>query len=182
MLELNFNPFPILETERLILREITPEDAPAFFLCRSDKETMKFIGRPLHKTVTDTEALIKVIMERVNENIAINWAITLKEDSKFIGTISYHDIIKEHYRAEVGYMLLPAYWRKGIVSEALKAVLDFGFTNLKLHSIEAKINPHNTASANLLKKHKFVREAYFKEDFFFEGKFYDTEIYSLLSS
>lgn len=180
MVELNFKPFPVLETERLLLREITLEDAPAFFLCRSDAETMQYIGKPLHQTVAETEALIKLIIERVNSNTAINWAITLKEDLKFIGTISYHDIIKEHFRAEVGYMLLTGYRRKGIVNEALKAVLDFGFENLKLHSIEAKINPSNTASANLLKKHGFVKEAYFKENYFFEGSFQDTEIYSLL--
>ncbi|MGZ4038931.1 MAG: GNAT family N-acetyltransferase [Bacteroidia bacterium] len=180
-MDINFNPFPVIETERLLLREITLADAPDFFLLRSDKETMKYIGKPLHQTVADTEALIQIIIDRVKTNAAINWGISLKEDPKFLGSISYHDITKEHFRAEVGYMLHPSYRKKGITNEALKAVLDFGFAKLKLHSIEAKINPSNTASANLLKKHGFVKEAYFKQNYFFEGSFQDTEIYSLLA-
>ena len=182
MLEFNFNPFPTLQTERLILREVTLQDAEDFFVARKDKETMKYIGKPLHKTISETEDLIKKIMEGIRNNEVISWAIALKENQKFIGTISYHRIEKENYRAEVGYMLLPAYWRRGLVNEALKTVLNYGFTKMNLHSIEAKINPRNTASSNLLKRNGFIKEAYFKEDYFFEGKFQDTEIYSLLAT
>ena len=181
MLELNFHPFPTLETERLILRKITLDDAPDFFLSRSDKETMKYICKPLHKTLADTEKLINEITDGIEKNTFISWAIALKEDNKQIGTIGYHRILPEHYRAEVGYMIARPHWKKGIAGEALTAVLHFGFTHLKFHSIEAKIDPHNAASANILKRHAFVKEAYFKEDYFYEGKFLDTEIYSLLA-
>lgn len=181
MLTFNFDPFPTIETERLLLREVTLEDAPDFFTGRSDPKAMQYICKPLHKTVSETEDLIKQIKENILANSAIAWAITLKEEGKFIGSISYHHIIPEHHRAEVGYMILPPYWKKGIASEALKAVLDHGFTKMKLHSIEAKIDPRNIDSANVLKKNNFVREAYYKEDYLYEGKFLDTEIYSLLT-
>ena len=77
-------------------------------------------------------------------------------------------------------MLHPAFWKKGIMKEALLHVIDFGFDEMNLHSIEANINPDNTASAMLLESTGFVKEAYFKEDYFFNGAFHDTIIYSRL--
>lgn len=87
-----------------------------------------------------------------------------------------------NYRAEIGYLIAPAHWRKGLVSEALTAVITFAFEEMRLHSIEANINPQNEASRRLLLKHGFVKEAYFKEDYYFNGKFLDSEIYSLISN
>ena len=109
------------------------------------------------------------------------WAITLKENpSKAIGSICFWRMLKEHYRAEIGYALDPAYWRKGIMKETILKTLDYGFSTLGLHSIEARINPHNIASASVLESTGFVREAYFKEDFFRRGAFEDTAVYSRL--
>ena len=88
---------------------------------------------------------------------------------------------KENFRAEIGYALLPDYYKKGIADEALKAVIDYGFNTMNLHSIEANLNPDNIASAELLEKNNFEKEAYFKENYYFEGKFIDSLIYSLLT-
>ncbi len=93
----------------------------------------------------------------------------------------YLNFKKENYRAEFVYALHPDHWGKGIMNEVAEAVIDYGFKVLKLHSIEANINPENIASQKLLEKHKFVKEAYFKENFFWEGKFLDSAIYSLLA-
>ena len=111
----------------------------------------------------------------------IAWGISFHETPEMIGNISFHRIEKENHRAEIGYMLHPKHWRQGIINEAMKAVLDYGFSVMNLHSIEANINPENVASSNLLKKRGFVKEAYYKENYFFDGKFIDTEIYSLLA-
>jgi len=181
MLELNFHPFPILETERLKLRSISNDDAKALFTLRNDVYVMRYLDRPLHRSVDDTVEMIQKIRDGVENNTAIAWAIALKDELDFIGTISFHRIEKENHRAEIGYMLHPDHWRKGIISEAMKKVLEYGFTAMKLHSIEANVNPDNTASSNLLKKHGFVREAYFKENYFFQDKILDTEIYSLIT-
>lgn len=78
-------------------------------------------------------------------------------------------------------MLHPQYWNKGLMSEAISKVIDFGFNEMKLHSIEAVINPANNVSRQVLKKFDFIKEAYFKEKFFFEEKFWDQEVYSLLN-
>ena len=98
-----------------------------------------------------------------------------------IGSVSFHRIEKEHYRAEIGYMLHPQYWKKGIMNEALEKVIDYGFNELGLHSIEAHINPSNSASSNILLRNGFVKEAHFKENFYFNGSFRDTIIYSKLN-
>ena len=180
MLELNFTPFPVLETERLILRNIAMSYEEDIFLLRSNIDAMKYIHRPLAKTIEDARALIDKMAGMTTNNEGIQWGISLKNDSRIIGTIGYHRTDKEHYRAEIGYMLDPAYWNKGISSEAASKVIDFGFNQMKVHSIEAKINPANIYSSRLLLKQNFVKEAYFKEDFFWNGEFLDTEVYSLL--
>jgi ribosomal-protein-alanine N-acetyltransferase len=180
MLEFNFHPFPVIQTDRLILRDTTMDDAPKLFELRKDVDVLRYINRPPHRTLDDTRELIQKIMDGIKSNDAIAWAVTLKNEPGLIGTISYHRIEKEHHRAEIGYMLHPLYWRKGIINEAMVAILDYGFRAMKLHSIEANVNPDNVASSNLLKKHGFVKEAHFKENYFSDGNFSDSEIYSLL--
>ena len=181
MLETNFSPFPEIKTQRLLLRRMTAADAPEVLKMRSNETVMQFIDRPLTKTIYDAEAWIQLVNDALESNKGINWAITLRtQPDKQIGTIGFWRIIKEHYRAEIGYMLNPTHWRTGIMKEALLAVHDFGFKQMKLHSIEAHINPANVASAAILQSAGYVREAYFREDYFFKGTFLDTAIYSLL--
>jgi [ribosomal protein S5]-alanine N-acetyltransferase len=179
MLDINFTPFPNLETERLLLRRLANEDVNEIFALRSDKEVMKYIPRPLAKTNEEALAHIAMINEKIDLNEGINWAITLKNNPKLIGIIGHYKIKPEHYRAEIGYMLLPEYHGKGIVSEAIKEVVNYGFQVMKLHSIEAIIDPENFASEKVLQKNGFVKEAHLKENEFYEGLFLDTVIYSI---
>lgn len=183
MLELNFNPFPVLETERLLLScvEMVPAHIDAVFKFRSDCEAMRFIGKPLATTRTDAEEMIQRMNSNLETNSGIGWGIWIKNTNTLIGTAGYHRIVKENYRAEIGYMLLPEYWNQGIMSEAIKEILGYGFNTLKFHSIEAIIDPRNERSSALLKKFNFVKEAHFRENYFFNGSFLDSEIYSLLS-
>ena len=182
MLEINFSPFPVINTQRLVLRRINKDDAPAIFKLRSLDATMKYIDREKQQTVEEALAFVSMINDLVDSNSSINWAIALGDTpDELIGTIGFWRIIKEHYRAEVGYMLHPVHWNKGIMKEALLSAVQYGFGPMQLHSIEAHINPANAASAALLEKTGFVREAYFKEDYFFRGNFIDTAIYSLLT-
>ncbi len=180
MLQIVLSPFPEIRTPRLLLRASTPADADALFNLRSDEAVMKYIGRPKPKSIEDILQLIEVIQNRVATNEGIEWAITLQSTGGHIGTISFHRLIKEHYRAEVGYMLHPAYQRMGIMSEALNAVVAHGFNTMGLHSIEAQLDPNNIASAKLLEANGFVREGLFKENHYWNGRFNDTAVYSLL--
>lgn len=152
MLDINFTPFPNLETERLFLRRVVNEDVNEIFALRSDKETMKYIPRPLVKTIEDTLAHIAMIDEKIENNEGINWAITLKNDPIMIGLIGHYKIKPEHFRAEIGYMLLPEYHGKGIITEAIQETVKYGFEIMQLHSVEAIINPENLASEKVLQK------------------------------
>jgi ribosomal-protein-alanine N-acetyltransferase len=182
MLEVNFNPFPEIKTERLLLRRLIKEDTEQIFKLRSNENVMKFIGKSPVTSMDEAIAFFDLVNNSLENNSGISWAIALKESpEKMIGTIGLWRLIKENFRAEVGYMLLPEYWKKGLAKEALLKVIDFGFNEMKLHSIEAHISPRNTASALLLEKTGFAKEAYFKEDFYFDGAFEDTAIYSLLA-
>ncbi|MFV8324158.1 GNAT family N-acetyltransferase [Flavobacterium sp. LS2R12] len=181
MLTINFSPFPNLETERLLLRRLDSNDIKEIFALRSNPETMKYIPRPLVKTDEDALEHIAMIDSKIDSNEGINWAITLKNNSKLIGIIGHYRIKPEHYRAELGYMLLPEYHGKGIVSEAVKEAIKYGFQVMKLHSLEAIIDPDNHASAKVLEKNGFVKEAHLKENEFYEGRFLDTIIYSILN-
>lgn len=181
MLTINFSPFPNLETERLLLRRVDSNDVKEIFALRSNPETMKYIPRPLVKTDEDALEHIAMIDSKIDSNEGINWAITLKDNPKLIGIIGHYRIKPESYRAEIGYMLLPEYHGKGIVSEAVREAVKYGFNVMNLHSLEAIIAPDNHASAKVLEKNGFVKEAHLKENEFYEGRFLDTVIYSILN-
>jgi ribosomal-protein-alanine N-acetyltransferase len=181
MLTINFTPFPILETERLVLRRVNENDVNEIFAIRSNPETMKYIPRPLVKTIDDALEHIAMIDAKIEDNEGINWAITYKNSPKLIGIIGHYRIKPEHHRAEIGYMLHPEYNGKGIITEAVQEVVKYGFNEMKLHSIEAVIDPENQGSEKVLQKCGFIKEAHFKENEFFEGRYLDSVIYSILN-
>lgn len=180
MIEINFHPFKNLETERLLLRRVSIDDLNEILELRGNPETMKFIPRPLVKTEEDALNHFKMIDEKIEKNEGINWAITVKGNPKLIGIIGHYRIQPENHRCEIGYMILPQYNGQGIVTEAIKAVLEYGFEDLNMHSIEAVIDPDNVASERVLQKNGFVKEAHILENEYYDGKFWDTVIYSIL--
>ena len=181
MLVTNFSPFPVLQSDRLLLRQITTNDVDAVFELRSNPETMRYIPRPVAKSTADAIDLITQITSKINQNTDINWAITLKKNSDLIGIIGHYRINHENYRSEIGYILNPNFNNLGIVTEATTLILDYGFNVLQLHSTEAIIDPNNCASAKVLLKNGFIKEAHFIENGFFDGKFIDSAVYSLLN-
>ncbi|HSD15530.1 MAG TPA: GNAT family N-acetyltransferase [Flavobacterium sp.] len=181
MLIFDFTVFPILTTERLILRQIINDDAPEMYALRSNPEIMKYIPRELPKTIDDAITHIKYMQGLLENHECINWAICLKEDNRLIGNIGYFRMQPENHRAEIGYMLSQKFHGKGIMQEALTEIIKYGFNEMKLHSIEAVTDPENFASWKLLEKNGFIREGHFKEDCFWQGKYLDSYVYSLLN-
>lgn len=181
MIELNFDPFPVLETERLRLRQMTLDDAPLMFALRSEASVNRFTDRPRMKSMEEAIEKLKSILLMMEKKDAIGWVIEMKDSKKPLGDISFWRLIPEHYRAEIGYSSLPEFWGKGLMSEALGCMLEYGFSKMNLHSVEANVNPANIASIRLLEKLNFVREAYFRENYYYDGKFLDSAIYSLVN-
>ena len=182
MLRINFFPFPDLQTARLQLRCINKKDADEIFSLRTDKQVLLFLDRDPMASNKEAFGFIEMALDGIKKNEGILWIITHKDSDKLIGTIGFWRIIKEHHRAEIGYQLTPPEWGKGIMKEALLKIIEYGFTNMLLHSIEANIHPDNSASKALLEACGFIKEGYFRESYHHNGKFSDSAIYSLLST
>jgi len=160
---------------------MSEQDDEEIFFLRSDKEILRFLDRDPAKTIVEAREWMRMINEGIDNNEHIAWAIALKSDPKLIGTITFWNVQKEHYRAEIGYALHPQFQGQGIMQEAIAAVLDYGFNTVKLHSVEANVNPNNAASIHLLERNGFVREAYHRENYYYNGHFLDSAIYSLIN-
>ncbi len=180
MLTINFHPFKNLETERLLLRRVAETDVNEIMELRGNPETMKFIPRPLVTNTEEALAHYHMINDKIENNEGINWAITIKGNPKLIGIMGHYKIQAEHYRSEVGYMILPQFNGQGITAEALKAVLEYGFDDMGLHSTEAILDAENHGSERVLQKSGFVKEAHFVENEFIKGNWRDNLVYSLL--
>lgn len=182
MLTPNFTKFPNLETERLTLREHSLSDAETLFAMRTNETVMKYIDRERPKDLLEVKTFITTFNKGFENGDNLAWVIALKENpSHMIGSIGYWRTDYANHRAEIGYMLHPNYWRQGIISEALIKTIAFGFKEMNLHTIKANINVENDASRQILIKHGFVKEAHFKQDYYFRGQFLDSEIYGLLN-
>lgn len=181
MLNIQTDIFPVLETERLKLRQMVISDAEAVFKLRTDDEVLKYLLRDKPNSMEEVIAFIERDHEAFRAGDSIWWAIELKESPGFIGNVGFRFTKKEHYRAETGYSIMSEHFGKRIVSEALPVILDYAFKIIGFHSIEANIDPQNQASKKLLLNNGFVKEAHFKEDYFYKGAFYDSAIYSLLN-
>lgn len=180
MLTVHFDKFPVLQTSRLLLRQPTHADADALFRLRSSDEVMQYIGRPKPQSREDMISYIDRLRKDFEQSTGITWIIATGETDTAIGTVGFWRIDKEHHRAEIGYLLDPAYQGKGLAGEALQAALSYGFNELKVHAVEAHVNPLNVASKKLLLKAGFLQEGYFRECYYFDGKFSDSAIFGLL--
>jgi [ribosomal protein S5]-alanine N-acetyltransferase len=172
--------FPKLETERLVLREIVPSDAEDLFRIFSDPATMKYWSCRPYNSVNQAHRLIESMAETARNGHGIHWAITLRDEDRLIGKCGYNEWRKAHRRGDISYIVDREKWGKGIVSEALRAVLDYGFSCMNLHSVEAGVTPGNDASTRMLEKHGFCLEGHLRESFWAEDVFVDSLIYSLL--
>lgn len=174
MLQLNFSPFPVIETERLLLRQFQMSDAEEYHLLRSDATVMQYIGRPRSKSVEDSAERIRTSLEGERNGTMIAWALIYKPTGTFIGAFGYWRTDPENHRGEIGYMLHTDWQRKGLATEALMATTEFGFRELHFHTIFAVIDPRNVASKNLLLRCGYEQEGIFKHNFYWEGEFQDS--------
>lgn len=173
-------PFPVLATTRLILRELRPADAADVLVFRGDPYVQRFNSEPL-KTLAEAAVFVEEALQQRATQAGFGWAITLRGQDRVLGGVSLHAWEKYHRRAEVGYDLAHAFWGQGIGSEAVRAVLHFGFTHLNLNRIEAATIADNHESVNLLKKLGFrlegIRRGYSWEE---DGTFHDSAMFGLL--
>jgi ribosomal-protein-alanine N-acetyltransferase len=176
----DFTAFPQLETERLILRQIIPEDAEAIFLIRGDYEVTRYNTGAAYQSREQASDLIGAMTNAYYDGNEIRWGITLKGHNLVIGMCGYNYWIRHDCRASVGYDLARAYWGQGIMTEAIHAIICFGFEHMGLNRIEADADSRNPASARVLTKVGFRHEGLQREQFYEEGRYHDLLLFSLL--
>lgn len=175
-----FSQFPILTTDRLCLRQIQPDDAEAMFAILSDEAVMQFYGHEPHRSLYDTHQLIEQTQLSYTLHKSIRWGITLKGHKQLIGSCSFHHLNASTRRAETGYELHRSFWQQGLMYEAMAALLNYGFTAMELHRVEAIIDIANEASKGLLLKLGFTYEGNLRQRYFFHDHFVDEHYFGLL--
>ncbi len=184
-LEINdtiFETFPQLESERLFYKQFQEDDAETLFEIRANNEVMEYMDSYPEPDILSMKEKIKEMNLSFHMKLGINWAIFEKLSSKMIGYFGIWKLDRDNCRGEIGYALSPDFWGKGFMGETFKTIIPFGFQKLHLHSFEANVNPLNMNSIRILEKQCFKKEAYFRENYLFDGKFIDSIIYSILES
>ena len=171
--------FPELNTDRFILGQVVDSDLPYLFEGLSDPIAMPYNG-VYFKSLDDTKAQLEWYAKNWKEGTGIHWKITSKRGSDFIGVISVYYYKAEHNKAELGYWILPRFWRQGIATEVLTPVIQFWQRERGLHRLEAFIEVGNEASIRLLQKAGFQYEGTMRDCEIKFGRFINLHIYSLL--
>ena len=174
-----FETFPVLETRRLILRELNPADAEELFNIFSDNKLTEFYDLDTFTSLAQAEKLIERHSDRFANKSGLRWGIVRKESNSVIGTCGLN-LHRHSVSGEIGYELARQYWRRGIMTEALRSVIDFGFEMQGLNRIQALVIIGNTASENLLLKLGFQEEGLLRDYGFFKGEFHDLTCFSIL--
>jgi len=179
----DFSAFPTIATERLLLREITMEDAEAIFRIRGDGEVTRWNTGAPYLTVNEAKALIRRMAVCYEKGTELRWGVTLAGgDGAVVGMVGYNSYIRPDRRGSVGYDLARAYWGRGLMAEALSAALRFGFTTMELNRIEADVSLDNERSVRLLERLGFAREGLQREQYFDpeDGRYHDLLLFGLL--
>ena len=170
---------PDLETKRLRLRRMTLADADAVFDYASDPEVTRYVTWDTHRTVRDSEEFLRSVVSGYEAGEQADWGITEKLSGRFIGSCGLHPV-PEHSRAELGYVLSREYWGRGIMPEAVRAMIRFGFEKLDLERVEARCIAENTASARVMEKSGMIYEGTLRERELIKGTRRDMKFYAIL--
>jgi ribosomal-protein-alanine N-acetyltransferase len=173
---------PSIETDRLILRKMTPGDADAIFAYASDPEVTRYVVWDTHRTIEDSRAFLDLTVRGYEGGADPAWGIVYKGDHRFVGTCGFASLEPEHARAEIGYVISREYRGRGLAPEAVRAMISFGFKEMDLNRIEARCIAENTASARVMQKAGMTYEGTLRQREFIKGAYRDMELYAILKS
>ena len=158
-----FQTFSQLETKNLLLRRIHPSDASALFKILADGEVTRFYDDDAFTDISQASDQIEAWENGFKNKGCIRWGITRKEEGTLIGSCGLYGFHTWYRRASIGYELARDYWRQGIMTETLCAILNYGFGEMELNRIESVVIPENTASTIMLEKLGFRKEGLLEE-------------------
>jgi len=173
---------PILETDRLILREPSLKDVDDIFEYASDMDVNTFMPWDVHKSKDETRDFLEKSNEIFKSSDNIDWMIELKSEKKVVGAISIREWNDQNKCADVGYVLAKKYWKKGISTEALRIVIKYGFEKLDVNRVEAHCDEENIGSYKVMEKAAMKYEGTMRQKILVKNKFVNMKIYSILRS
>lgn len=175
-----FSKIPTLETPRLLLRRIRPEDAKDMYDYAKRPEVTKYLTWFCHDSPAYTEEYLRYLQKSYKQGTFYDWGLELKESGRFIGTCGFTCIDEDHNFAEVGYVLHPEYHGQGLMTEALKEVIRFGFEVLCVERIEAKHMEGNERSAAVMKRCGMQYEGLLRRRMIIKNNYESIHLYSIL--
>lgn len=175
-----FTMMPTIRTKRLTLRAAKMSDAEDLYEYSRDPAVAKHVLWDAHTSIHQTRAYIRYLIRQYKNGQPSSFVISITETGKVVGTIGFMWIQQENRSAEVGYSLSRAYWNQGIMTEALTALLDFGFLKLNLNRIEAQHESDNPASGRVMAKAGMSFEGRLRQRIYNKGRFADVDLYSIL--
>lgn len=171
--------FPVIRTERLLLRRVSPGDSAGIYSCYSDPDTMKYLGTPLDDRLS-AAGIVEDYISGFEEGHNLVWSLETLCDGTFLGTAGFEEFSFLDFSAETGFTLLQEHRGRGYMAEAMREILTCGFQRIGLNRIEARIHPGNLPAVKLVEKLGFRREGHLRKSVFFRGGFHDQLIYGLL--
>jgi ribosomal-protein-alanine N-acetyltransferase len=169
--------FPVFKTSRLLLRQITEGDLENIFRGLSDPEVIKYYGVSFD-TLNETKKQIEWFAELEKDETGIWWAICSPDNLMFYGAVGLYYLNSEYKKAEIGFWLIPEYWRRGIISESILLVIEYGFEIMHLNKIEAEVETENIFSKRVMQKLNFVHELTKKDCEIKNGKYISLDVYT----
>lgn len=175
-----FHDLPSIETERLLLRRLRPDDDEAVFAYASDPEVSNYVVWDTHRSVEDSRSFIAINMELYAGGEVATWGIELKELGMLIGTAGFGYWNVVHDRAEIGYAIARRFWGRGYVTEAARGIIDFGFKRMGLNRIEARCEPENVGSSRVMEKAGMKYEGLLRDQMYVKGSYRSMMMYSIV--
>ncbi len=175
-----FSHLPVLKTERLILRPMRMRDAEDLFAYAKDPEVSRHVLWDTHESIWDSRQFLRAAIRQYRRGLPGSFAIVLKDSGRMIGTIGFMWLNTEWLSAEVGYSLSREYWNRGIMTEALRRVVAFGFEELRLNRIEAQHEVDNPASGRVMAHAGMQYEGRLRQRIKNKGRFVDVALYAIL--
>ncbi|HEX5024481.1 MAG TPA: GNAT family N-acetyltransferase [Agriterribacter sp.] len=171
--------FPVFKTNRLLLRQFSEGDVDDVYTALSHPDVIRYYG-VRYDSVEGTQTQMDWFAELEATGKGRWWAVCSPDGSMFYGAAGVYHVNEIHRKAEIGFWLLPAYWGKGIMKEAIPLILDYAFKHFDIHRMEAFVETENRNSKTLLTQLHFEHEGTMKDCEIKDGNFISLDIYARL--
>jgi len=173
--------FPIIKTNRLLLRQFVDGDLENVFKGLSDPDIIKYYGVS-YKTLEETKEQMKFFADLEIKKTGIWWAVCSLDNQIFYGAGGLNSLSKEHKKAEIGFWLLKDFWGQGIMTEVMPLICNYGFEKLGIHRIEGLVESENLNCIKAMQKLDFNHEGTMRDCEIKNGNFISLDIYAKLKS